>query len=383
VGQTRLPNHRLRSAVCALLALAACACSKSEPGSKTGRDAAAQATLPPIPTQPLRLLPAGVRAIVSANLEQVRASPHYATAERWIHRYACLDAASSQWLLARTDRVVLAAFGERADGQVPKSLAVLRGHYQQGDLERALAQTSALLEAPSAPATDSGTAPALSDTSRGGASSQQRGRFRLLTSGSVSAAQLGDGLIALGDTDRVLAALDVADGKQPPWSAQDALMPGLDADRWLSDHSAALITRVNDSTAQRIGRELSAIGGRRLGENLNQTSAALAVVLGRDLRAQAQVLYAQAATATEAAEGLRSVLARADLVLRLTGLPSALDRTRISADGARLDVSLVLSAEDLDRLSTRLQPLLESGTPSCGAQADRSTGDAGRERAAR
>jgi hypothetical protein len=366
VAQTRLPNRRLCSAVCALLVLAACACSKSEPGSKTGRDAAGQATLPPIPTQPLRLLPVGVHEIVSADLEQVRASPHYATAERWIHRYACLDAASSQWLLVRTDRVVLAAFGERADRQVPKSLAVLRGHYQQGDLERALGQASALLGAPTAPATE-----------------QQRGRFRLLTSGSVSAAQLGDGLIALGDTDRVLAALDVADGKQPPWSSQDALMPGVDADRWLSDHSAALITRVSDSTAQRIGRQLSAIGGRRLGESLEQTSAALAVVLGRDLRAQAQVLYAQAATATEAAEGLRSVLARADLVLRLTGLPSALDRTRISADGARLDVSLTLSAEDLDRLSTRLQPLLESGTPACGEQAVRSPSEAERERAAR
>ena len=116
---------------------------------------------------------------------------------------------------------------------------------------------------------------------------------------------------------------------------------------------------------------------------MNQAPAALGVVLGGDLRAQAQVLYAQAATASEAAEGLRSVLGRADLVLRLTGLPSALERTRIHAEAERLDVSLALSAEDLERLSTRLQPLLESGTPACGAQAERSAGDLQRERAAR
>jgi hypothetical protein len=351
-------------ATCSLLALAACGGSQSEPAAKTGRDA--HATLPPIPTQPLRLLPAGVRDIVSADLAQLRASPHYATAEHWLRRYTCLDAESSQWLLVRTDRVVLATFDEGADGRPPKSLAVLRGQYQKGDLERALAQAGALLGAPAAPPTE-----------------QQRGRFRLLTSGAVSAAQLGDGLIALGDGDRVSAALEVADAQRAAWNPKDAPMPGIDADRWLSEHSAALITRVSERTAQRIGGELSAIGGRRLGENLNQSPAALSIVLGSDFRGHAQVRYAEPGAAAEAADGLRSVLARADLVLRLTGLPSALEHTRISAEAERLDVSLTLSADDLQRLSTRLQPLLDSGTPPCGARVTRDSGAAEQERAAR
>jgi hypothetical protein len=298
-------------------------------------------------------------------LKQLRASPHFATAERWIRRYACLDAESSEWLFARTDRVVLAAFDPAPRGQLPMSLAVLRGQYQAGDLERALAQAGAALGA---------EVTAIAE--------QQRGRFRLLASGSISAAQLGDGLIALGDSDRVLAALDVADGKQPPFSAAGALMRGVDTDRWLSDHTAAIITRVNERAAQRIGRQLSAIGGRKLGENLTHSSAALALVLSNDLRAQAQVLYADERTAAEAAHQLRAVMARADLVLRLTGLPSALERMRVSTEVERLDVALTLSADDLDRLSTRLQPLLESGTPACGAQAARAA-DSDARRAAR
>jgi hypothetical protein len=338
---------------CMLLAIAACGGSKPAAASQTGRDAA-NATLPPIPTQPLRLVPQGAQQVVSADLKQLRASRHFATVERWIHRYTCMDADAAQWLLARTDRVVIATF-EEPSGRLPRGLAVLRGHYQAGDLERAHTQASALMPAPNA----------------GAATEQQRGRFRLLTSGAASAAQLGDGLIALGDRQHVLAALDVADGKHPAWNEQDALIRDLDADRWLSEHSAAMITRVSERTAQRIGRELSPIGGRRLGENLNQSSAALAFVLASDFDAQAEVQYADAQSAAEAADGLRSLLARADLVLRLTGLPSALDSTSISAEAERLHVSLKLSADYVDRLSSRLQVLLDNDTPACGTQAAR------------
>jgi hypothetical protein len=349
----RPETRRAVSAAIATFALLALACGggkQSQPDS--ARDAAGPAVLPPPPTEPLRLLPDGVRDLVGANLKQLRASPHYPIAERWIRRHACLDAEPSHFLIERTERLVLASYGDVPNRDAPSSLAVLRGEYRAGDAERALAQAGSML-----------------GSSAGPVSEQQRGRFRVLTSGPLAAALLGDRMMVVGDAEHVLAALDVADGRRAAWAAQDTLMQGVDIDGWLHTHTGALILRVNERTAQRLGRELSVIGGRRLGENLNQSSAALGFVLGDEFNAEAQVLYADARIAAEAADGLRGVMGRADLVLRLTGLPSAVERTRVSADGERLNVSLTLSSADLERVSSRLQPMMEGSTPACGAQA--------------
>jgi hypothetical protein len=338
----------------ALLAIACGGGKQAEPAADA-RDAAGPAVPPPPPTEPLRLLPDGVKELVTANLKQLRGSPHYALAGRWIRRYACLDAEPSHFLMERTERLVLAAYTEAENRSAARSLAVLRGEYRTGDAGRALAQAGSLL----------GTAAA------GPVSEQTRGRFRVLGAGALSAALVGERMMVIGDTERVMAALDIADGKRAAWIPRDALMQGVDTERWVADHTAAVIMRVDARTAQRLGRELSVIGGRRLGENLNQSSAALALLVGGDLTAQAQVLYTDARIATEAADGLRAVMARADLVLRLTGLPSAVERTRVSADGERLNVTLTLSSADIERVGNRLEPLLGGSTPACGTQAAR------------
>lgn len=350
--------------VCGLLALlvfAACGGTKqTAPPPKTASSAVVQDAPPPLPVDPLKLLPAGVRELVSIDLGQLRGSQHFAIAEQWLRRYGCLHAEPSHFLLDRTERAVLATYAAGPTGERVHPLAVLHGDYRDGDVAQALSHARALFGALPEPVV-----------------TEPHGRFALLTSGDLSGVQLGDRLIAIGSTPRVLAALEVANARQAGFDTADELMHGLSTQRWLSSHSVAAITRVDERTARRIGRQLSAIGGRRLGEDLNESSAAFAFVLASDLQLEAQVLYPNARTASDAAHGLRSVLGRADLVLRLTGLPSTLARALVQAQGELLTASLTLSASDISSLSKRLLPLLENGTPACGKLSDASPGAGG------
>ena len=110
-----------------------------------------------------------------------------------------------------------------------------------------------------------------------------------------------------------------------------------------SGHTFAVITRVDERSAQRLGRQLAPIGGRRLGEGLATARPRSRSCSRRELNVRAQVLYADATLGRPAAEGLRSVIGRAGLVLRLTGMPPSLERAQVTTDGARMHIALTVT----------------------------------------
>jgi hypothetical protein len=337
-----------------MTALLLAACGGGQQAAPSARDAraAAPAGPPPLPADPIALVPAGPREIVSAQLAQVRASQHYPTLQQWFQHYGCMTADPSHFLFGRTDRALLASFGANAGEQGAERLLVLRGRYQPEDADRALAEAQRLLGG-----------------EEGGAVAQAtQGRFQVHTQGQLAAAVLNEELLVIGDSGRVAAALAVADGKQPSVLKQGALFPGLDAG-WLAGHTLAAITQLDERSAERIGKQLSGIGGRKLGQGLTQSSAALSLGLSAGLELNAHVQYAAADAANEAAVGLRAVIGRAGLVLRLTGLPPALERTTVTTDGQRMNVSLSVTEDELRAILERIEPMLRSDAPPCGTQA--------------
>jgi hypothetical protein len=344
------PSPRIPSLLALALSIAACGGKQAEPPPQSALDVSARGeALPPVPQNPLHVLPAEASELVSVDLQRLRASPHYPMAEQWLRRFACTQPEPQHFLLERTERVVLATYRVGPSGDVPQPLAVLRGAYREGDVERALSQARVWLGVQPAEVTE-----------------QVSGRFRLLQAGELSGVQLGDGMIVVGHPDRVQAVLEVVDGRRTALDATVEIMGGIHTAQWLDSHAAAAITRIDERTAQRLGRGLSAIGGRRLGEDLSQSSAAVGLVLAGDLELRAHVLYRDARTAAEAASGLRSVLGRADLVLRITGMPSVIERVLVTAQGERLDAVLKLPSDDVRSLTTRLELMLEGTTPTCG-----------------
>ena len=121
--------------------LLAVACGGASPATSRGTTPAVArpAALPPLPSDPLLLVAVGVRVLGSAQIDQLRASPHFATVRRWAEHYVCIDAHASQWLFERTERVVLAAFGDATGSGGYQALVVARGDYQPGDAGKALA----------------------------------------------------------------------------------------------------------------------------------------------------------------------------------------------------------------------------------------------------
>ena len=84
---------------------------------------------------------------------------------------------------------------------------------------------------------------------------------------------------------------------------------------------------------------------------------------------RAQVLYADANSATSAAEGLRSVIGRAGFVLRLTGMPPALERTQVTTDGARMHIALTVTDAEVRDMLEQVEPFLRAEGQQCATQA--------------
>jgi hypothetical protein len=334
-----------------LFALAACGGGQQSTHAAQDARAAVEQGPPPVPTEPAALVHEGAAELVSADLSQLRRSKHFPTLNQWFQHYGCVAADPAHVFFGRTDRALLASYGASAGEPAARRLLVLRGRYEAGDPQRALAEAQKLLGYE--------TTDAISE--------RTEGRFQLFTQGKLSAFQPSAGLLVLGDSDKVAAALAVADGKQKSVNAQ-ALFPGVDA-QWLASHTVAAITQVDERSAQRLGGQLSGIGGRRLGEGLSQSSAALSLALAESLQLDARVLYSAPEAADAAASGLRAVIGRANLVMRLTGMPSSLERATVTTEGERMNVSLTVTEAELRQLIERIEPMLRSEAPPCGTQA--------------
>ncbi len=355
----RLPSsaRRVVLAACALLVACGGATQQAAPGPRAPSAAApVPPSPPPLPDEPLQLLPAGARVLGRADLDQMRSSPDFATLQQWAERYACVSGRPAQALLQHTQRVAFALFAGERKGAPARGLLLLRGDYADADARTALDQACVW------------SAAACTQVS-----AEQRGRFELLDAGPLAAAQLGPHLIALGTGPLLGAVLEVADGARPSWAGSDPLMRGLDTTRWLFDHTLAAVAQLDDRSARRIGDELASVGGAELGSGLANGSAALALVLAQDARAELRVLYPQAETAARTAAAVRSLSGQAGLVMRLMGLPPWLERMQVQTSGSLLTLSLALSADDVKSLRERVGMLLQGKPAQCqpaGPRAD-------------
>jgi hypothetical protein len=341
--------RRLVLLICAGGVLSACG-TTSQARSTGGRGGAPERSLP---SDPLQLVPGNPRGLASADLDALRASTLFGTLSSWAHGHSCLGAESVDWLLDRTSRIVLANFEASAEDHAAAGVAIFHGTYQPDDLARALRQTRALLGEPALPATE-----------------RMRGRFRVLETARLSAAWLDARWLAIGTQTELRALLDVADGRRPSWLSGGALVAELDAERWLSTHSAAAVGDLPPRAMRGVQRGLRAIGGRRIGEGLQRGALGLLLsTSSHGATARARVLYADAKNASDAAAQTGPVLNRANFLLRLMGSPLPLETLRISVAGPRMELSLMLSEPDLQGLTERLQWLLESDAPDCGVSA--------------
>jgi hypothetical protein len=331
----------------ALLALFLGACGGASSATAAGANSAASAaaTLPALPDDPLLLVPNGARMLARVNVEQAKASDHYVDVRHWILRYTCIDRKTSPWLAERTQRVVLAEIALGGAGE-PQWLGITRGDYLAEDAQQAARQVFAARGAPLPAA-------------------QVRGRFTIWQGAETSVARLSEHLLAAGHTDELLAALEVADGKRPNWIGRDVLMQGLDAERWLDDHTLAAIAQLDEKSAHRLGRELQGVGADQYANQLAQGSVAVAVVLTRDIGVQVQGLYPNANQAAQNAEEIRSMLGQAGFVLRLLGWPAGLADAQVNAEGPLLKLGLQLSHDDVQQLKEKLQSRLEQNEPKC------------------
>lgn len=338
------------------LALAACGGGQKAQPATALAAAKPEPPSPPLPNNPVRLLPAGARGALVAVMPELRGSALFDKVRQWAVRTGCLDETRAAWLLERTERVVIASYAtpgdvKLEDGGAP-ALAVFHGQYTEDDVRSALAQGRDWLGAADAPPQE-----------------RVRGRFHVITAGEIAGVALSPELLAFGRPTDLEGLLDVADGKRPAWLADDEHARGIDREKWLSDaHSLSLFGQLDERTERRLHRMLSNVGAGAASDGLGQSTAAFGVKLGDGARSELLVAYPGSAAASHAAGELRSLLAQASLIIRLAGLPR-LDRAEVTSDQALLSVSLALSASEVQQLSDPLLAMLDGEGSTCAPHA--------------
>ncbi|HMI92165.1 MAG TPA: hypothetical protein VK509_12405, partial [Polyangiales bacterium] len=319
-------------------ALVAAGCSSNEASAKDGKSAGGELALPALPDDPVALVPAGASMVVTVELASLRGTPLFDVLKRWAAQQSCGGVTPGSWLVDRAERIVVAGF-ERApadkEGPEMRSLLIVRAPASAGDAARLLAERAKVQGQPE---------PVVQETTRG--------RFAYAEANGIAAARLGDHLLAIGDAPVLAAALDVADGKQPAWPNGDPASAQLLEKGWLTGHSAGLIGRISERGAKRMKRALSKVGAGST--PLDQGALTFSLDVSDGLRANAQVGLPDPASADRAAGDLKNSFGQLDLILRLTGLPSALANPEIHTEGKDLKLSLTLSADDVRILLERL-----------------------------
>jgi hypothetical protein len=331
-----------------LAPLSGCGDSK-EASARDGQSSGGEQALPPLPSEPVALVPAGASMVVSVEVASLRGTPLFDVLTRYAAQQSCGGAAPAGWLIDRAERMVVAGF-ERAPedtvGPEMRSLLIVRAPAAAGDAARLIVERAKVQGQPE---------PAVQET--------PRGRFFYAEHDGIAAARLGDHLLAIGDAPALAAALDVADGKQRAWPNGDAAAQDLLQKGWLSGHSAGLIGRISERGAKRMKRALSRVGAGSA--PLDQGALTLSLDVTDGLRANAQIGLPDAASAERATGELTNSFGQLDLILRLTGLPTALAHPEISTEGKNLKLSLTLSAGDVRILLDRMDSFAPPGQPRC------------------
>jgi hypothetical protein len=335
---------KLEALLIALLQAAACGGGAAAGKSTTP----ATASPPPLPEDPLALVPTGSHMLARLDFDAARASPHFAVLQDWASRFVCLGAPGSKALIVHTHAAIALGLDPVPPEQRPQGVALLSGTFSDEDTREALGElcsyAGAHCETPVA---------------------RTAGRFGVLGAGGLAAARLGEHMLAMGDESGVAAVLAVADGNRAAEPLTGTLVPGLDTRHWLTQHTLAIVARVDDRAASRISRELESVGGAVLADGLSNGAAAFGLMLAKDASAEARVAYAEPGAADRSAAGLRSLVGQAGFVMRLMGMPPLLEHLRVDVQAGILRLGIRLSPDDVRDLRDRLAPMFEGRPPVC------------------
>jgi hypothetical protein len=312
--------------------------------------AAVVAPAPALPEEPLDLIPSGASEVGRVSLERLRSSLLFGSIEGSSLRLSCAPGERSHFLAHRTERLAFATYMAGPDESSEQGVVVLRGRYTEDDAASAL-RASAWL----------------AGGHRGPKTQREQGRFVVHGDGVAAAVLLSPELLVFGHDAQVKRVLELASGKGESWVRDPPFLPGLDARAVMPRQTLAMVARLNERRARRIGRSLAEVGGGGLVNGLDRSTAALSVLLERELRAELRVQYPDAQLAAATASELRSTISRAGFVLRLLGLRALVERLDIQAEGSGLRLTLDVSEQDARDLLDRLMPLLEGEAPSCPA----------------
>lgn len=329
-----------------MLLCAACATSQS------ARPEPSTPSLPRVPEDPLALIVEAPESVAVANVQTLRSSPLFARLRPYIERATCVQLAEWEALLAATSRAALAA--RQKPEQAPEFLLVLAGRYTDADAQR-------VLELASKKSAGSSALP-VQETR------DHSGRFHVREQGPLAVSQLEGRVLVLGSQAWVRAALSSI--AQPTVSfSQSELWRTIGSQLGCSERTACLLSAANSTNARELERGLAGAGARQLGQELASSDIALALTMteGLGIGFAGQLGSSEAAQVAERA--LRDWLWQANLVVRLTGLPAVLDRTRLSTQGTLVRGDLDVTQTELDAYEARAKPLFDQKAPSCSADA--------------
>ena len=334
----------LNASVLTCLMCAACASSPVRPEPSA-------VSLPAVPEDPLALLVEAPDSVAVANVQALTGTSSFARLRPYIERAACVSLDDWASLLASTRRAALAA--RQKPEQSPEWLLLLAGRYTEADAGRLLAVAMR--------------------SSRGGDNEparearDQAGRFAVTEQGELAVSVLEERVLVLGTKAWLHAAL--VSVSQPTGSfLGSTLWRSVGVPLGCEARSACVLSAAHTQGAHQLERSLSSAGARQVGQALESSDSALGLTFSNQLTLALAVQLSSEETAQLAERALRDWLWQANLVVRLTGLPAVLDRTRLSTQGAQLRGELDVTAQELDAYDAKGRALLDRLPTSCDAQ---------------
>jgi hypothetical protein len=334
-----LGMRRLSLTLC-LLALGACASSKSAtPAVQTAQaaQAAPAPPPPPIPQDPLDLVAGDLSLVAHARVDVMKDKDAFAAVRRTLTRYGCVSAADFDWLAGQTQR---AFFLSRGSSEHPEFAVILAGQFSEPDAGRALEMLGRRVGTADAPA------------------SRTQGRFTIQQKGPWSAIVLENRLMIAGHDGFVASTLDVIDHPPEARYAQSAIFKELGDHMNCLDRSLCALVSPDGNVAQRMKGELAGVGMKKVGRELasSQSGFTLAVGDGVVLTVGAQAQNEDAANSL--AKDTKDWLWQAGLVARLAGFPDILGDAEVETAGTYTHLKIKVGQGDLARLEQRLDQMI-------------------------
>jgi len=324
-----------------LLALGACASSKSATPAAQTAEVAAQAAPapppPPIPQDPLDLVAGDLSMVAHARVDVMKDKDAFAAVRRTLTRYGCVSAQDFDWLAGQTQR---ALFLSRGSSEHPEFAVILAGQFSDPDAPRALEMLGRRVGTGDAPTT------------------RTQGRFTVQQKGPWSAIVLENRFMIAGHDGFVGSTLDVIDHPPEARYAQSAIFKELGDHLGCLDRSLCALVSPDGNVAQRMKGELSSVGMKKVGRQIASSQSGFTVAVG-DGVVLAVGAHAQSEDdAKELAKDTKDWLWQAGLVARLAGFPNVLGDAEVDTAGTFTDLKIKVGQGDLARLEQRFDQMI-------------------------